>query len=90
MIVDSTSDRIVRCLRDLAARGEVSPQLATTPIDPGTTLAQLGMDSMGRVLLLQAVESEFDVMLPDGQLWGVDTLGDLSCAVRRALQGPRP
>jgi acyl carrier protein len=89
VILDSTSHRIVRCLRHLAARGEVPQRLATAPIDPGATLSQLGMHSLGRVLLLRAVESEFAVMLPDPQLWGVDTLGDLACAVRRVLQEPR-
>jgi acyl carrier protein len=83
----ATSERIVDCLRRLAQNGELPARLSTVAVDEETSLGQLGVDSFGRVLLLQAVESEFDVLLSDGLLWGVETLGELARAVERQTSG---
>ncbi|WP_212831624.1 acyl carrier protein [Catellatospora sp. TT07R-123] len=50
---------VVRLIR------EVMPELATREIDLDTSFEEIGMDSLNRVDLLAAAESEFDVTVPD-------------------------
>jgi acyl carrier protein len=46
-------------------------------ITAGTSLTELGLDSLDRVVLASRVEQDFAVVLPDDVLAGVFRVGDL-------------
>lgn len=65
------------------------PEL-TAPITPSTNFEELGMDSLTRVDLLSAAESEFEIEVPDesvAQLLRVCDLTELVLSMRPARAG---
>jgi acyl carrier protein len=78
---------VIAAVRDLAAAGALPAELTATPLEAGTTLDALGLDSMARLELLAELEERADVHIPESYLSGLRTLGDLAATldvVRRA------
>lgn len=59
--------------------------LAEKVLNETTEIADLSLDSLGKLQLITAVEDKADVMLGDGDLHNLQTLGDLAQVVVNAL-----
>jgi acyl carrier protein len=68
-------DHIVACIRNDAAAGLLPSHLQTAAIEPGMTLAELGVDSLGRMALLTALMDLTDQYIPDTAFSEEQTLG---------------
>lgn len=53
-------------------------------VDMSTTLSDIGLDSVGVIELVGYLEEKLDIRLPDEELAGVQTLGDLDDLLRRS------
>jgi acyl carrier protein len=53
-------------------------------LDKSTTLSEIGLDSVGVIELVGYLEEKLDIRLPDEELAGVQTLGDLDDLLRRS------
>ena len=69
-----SAGQLTRLIRTVAA---VSGQSADR-ITAGTSLTELGLDSLDRVVLAARVEQDFAALLPDDVLAGVFRVGDLA------------
>lgn len=75
---------------ELAREGLLPVGLCASELAPELAIAAIGIDSLGRMLLLNAIESRADVLIPERQFAGLSTLGDLARLVidaARAEQG---
>jgi acyl carrier protein len=79
--MDTTFDLLVACVRALAARGEAPADLGTAPLEWSTTIDALALDSLGKLSLLGELEDRSGVLLSEGLVAGVRTLGELAGAV---------
>lgn len=70
--------RLVESIRFLAVAGGVPHDLAHLPLGAETRIEDLGVDSVGKLVLLNEVESRIDYPIPDGALAGVTTLGEMA------------
>lgn len=68
-------EAIVARIRDDAAAGLLPGDLQTAPIRPEMTLAELGVDSLGRMALLTALMDLTDAYIPDTAFTEGQTLG---------------
>ena len=59
---------IIEEIRQLAANGNAPPELAAKQFDAETKLADLTLDSLGKMSLLAAVEDRADIILGEGDL----------------------
>ena len=50
----------------------------------------LGLDSMATIELLFRIEEAFDIQIPDEDLRGLTTVGDVTAYVEKRLQKSRP
>lgn len=66
---------IVARIRDDAAAGLLPGHLQTSTIEPSMTLAELGVDSLGRMALLTALMDLTDQYIPDTAFSEGQTLG---------------
>ena len=69
------------CIRRIAEVKAVPPDSIT----PETTLESLEVDSLDRVSLSFDMEEQYNVVIPDGQLQQIVTVGDVASAVEQAL-----
>ena len=68
-----SAGHLTRLIRIVAAvSGRPADQITA-----GTSLTELGLDSLDRVVLAARVEQDFAVVLPDDVLAGVFRVGDL-------------
>lgn len=74
---------IIEEIRAMAANGAAPAALAGQTLDAGTGLADLTLDSLGRMSLLAAVEDRADIILGEGDLQELKTLGDMAEIVSR-------
>ncbi len=51
----------------------------------GTPIADLGIDSLGMLEIVGSMEREFKIRIPDDQLVGISTVGQLVDLVQRRL-----
>jgi acyl carrier protein len=65
----------------MARAGFAPSELAEKNLSAETALAELNLDSLGRLSLLTAVEDRADAMLSEGDLPNLKTLGDLARVV---------
>lgn len=70
-------ERVVGILRDLAAQEELPNHLLSGSIVGSDTVATLGIDSIGAVELIDRLEAESDVLLPDDFLSFEDSIDDI-------------
>lgn len=73
-----TTDRVVAILRELAKAEELPNHLIEGPITGADTVETLGIDSIGAVTLVDQLESEADVLLPDDFLAFEDSVDDIA------------
>lgn len=78
-----SEDRIIAIVRDMAAAEDLPSHLATAPIKPQDTVESLGMDSLGAVYLVERLEEEAGVPLPDDFL---DFHDDVSAIAMRMAE----
>ena len=74
---------VMAALRALAGRGEVPRDLLSRELSPGSTIDELGIDSLGKLALLTELEDRTDIVIGEGALQGLKTLGDLAQLVER-------
>lgn len=72
---------IIEEIRAMAANGTAPAELAVKHLDAETKLADLTLDSLGKMSLLSAVEYRADVVLGEGDLQNIKTLDDLAQTV---------
>ena len=60
-----TEERVIGILRDLAGEEELPAHLKDGKIGPEDTVESLGIDSIGAVALIDRLEAEAGVHLPD-------------------------
>ena len=70
-------DRVTEILRQLAREEELPNHLISGPITGADTVATLGIDSIGAVGLIDRLESEADILLPDDFLDFKDSIDDI-------------
>lgn len=73
-------DRVVSIIRALAAEEELPEHLTTATIKPEDTVDTLGLDSLGAVSLIERLETELGIPLPDDFL---DFADDIAGIARR-------
>jgi acyl carrier protein len=78
---DEPLDLVIETLRALARDGELPAAIAEEVLHADSAIDELGLDSMGKLSLLGAVEERADLALPEAALSGIRTLGDLARAV---------
>lgn len=78
MNIENALEIIIGEIRQMASEGSAPPELSTKELSAETSLAELNLDSLGRLSLLSAVEDRADVMLGEGDLQRIKTLGDLA------------
>jgi acyl carrier protein len=65
-------------IRQLASEGSAPPELADKRLGADTKLSDLNLDSLGKLSLLSAVEDKADVILGEGDIQHLQTLGELA------------
>ncbi len=76
-----TVERVIGVIRTLAAEDELPPRLETATISGEDTAETLGLDSIGAFSLVDRLEAEIGVPLPDDFLG----LGDSVSAIAERL-----
>mgnify|MGYP002779931194 CR=1 FL=1 len=78
MNFENALEIIISEIRQMSRAGFAPPNLAGKQLSAETALAELNLDSLGRLSLLTAVEDRADAMLSEGDLQNIKTLGDLA------------
>ena len=73
---DALTDRVLRVIA-------ATQRLPMESVTPGKSFEELGIDSMDGVNILFALESEFDISIPDEEARGIQTVGAMIEGVRR-------
>jgi acyl carrier protein len=82
----SVIDRIRKVVRSLVADGSLAASLGEGDVDASSPIEVLGIhDSVAKMILLQALEDEFDLRLPEGRVRNVKTLGELAELIEREV-----
>lgn len=71
-------DEVITVIRQLARDGDMPKALAAAPIGAGTRLDQLGLDSLGKVNLVAAIDQYLGVYIAADTLTGEETLGEIA------------
>jgi acyl carrier protein len=77
--VVTTYELLAETLAETAPDGEVGLDLR-----PETSLADLGLDSLGTIRLVSRIEQRCQVQLDEEELLRVETLGEFAALVERA------
>ncbi len=72
-----TTERMAGILRELAEEDELPQHLLTATIKAEDTVETLGLDSIGAVALIDRLETEAGVELPDDFLDFKDSVADI-------------
>jgi acyl carrier protein len=72
-----TEERVIGIIRTLAEEEELPKHLRTAPINGADTVETLGLDSIGAVALIDRLEAEGGVPLPDDFLGFEDSVADI-------------
>lgn len=75
-----TMERVIATIRELAAEEEVPEHLSTAAIRAEDTVETLGLDSLGAVSLIERLEAQLGMPLPDDFL---DFTDDVAGIARR-------
>ena len=81
----SSYDTLRRVFADLQRSGEVSSQIEIGPDFEIKSAENLGLDSVGRVMLLAAIEENTGVVLNEEDFTAGMTLGDLARIVHERM-----
>ena len=77
---DALTERVLRVIAD-------TQRLPLEKVTPDKSFEELGIDSMDGVNILFALESEFNISIPDEEARAIDTIGGMVEGVRQ-LTGP--
>jgi acyl carrier protein len=80
--VTTTYELLAETLAETAPDGAVGLTLR-----PETSLAELGLDSLGTIRLVSRIEQRCQVQLDEVELLRVETLGEFAALVERATAG---
>ncbi len=83
---DVLTNDIIALIRALAQQGELPRDLKTATITAETTLEGLSLDSLGRMILLSALDESRGILIPSDILAPGMTLGELAAKIV-SLQG---
>lgn len=72
-----TEERVIGIIRTLAEEEELPEYLRTAPITGTDTVETLGLDSIGAVVLIDRLEADGGVPLPDDFLGFEDSVADI-------------
>jgi acyl carrier protein len=78
--ISNMMEHVIRIIRALAREEELPEHLATAAITPEDTIETLGLDSLGAVSLIERLEAELGISLPDDFL---DIADDIAGIARR-------
>ena len=81
-------DTVAARIREDAAAGVLPGFLQTAPIEPAMTLADLGVDSLGRMALLTILMDLTDQYIPDTAFTDGQTLGQIVQMAATGVAGP--
>lgn len=84
---DWTTERVIEVIRILAAEDELPGRLQTAPISGEDSAETLGLDSIGAFSLIDRLEVDTGVTLPDDFLTLNDTIATIAERLRSALKG---
>lgn len=73
----SLFDRISAALLRMSSEGALPTSCAVSSLTRETEISELGIDSLGALILVAELESALEVRIPDSLLSGVRTLGQL-------------
>ena len=73
----SLYDQIIQLLRDNAKAGILPAHITAMPLAPETKLAELGIDSLGKMSLLSALMDLTDKYLADDSIKDSHTLAEI-------------
>lgn len=76
---------VIAEIRQMAGDGSAPPELIIKELSAHTELGELNLDSLGKLSLLSAVEDRADVILGEGDLQGMKTLGDLAQIIKETV-----
>jgi acyl carrier protein len=76
--MSTLQDQIIQLLRDNAKAGILPAHIAEMPLLPETTLADLGIDSLGKIGLLSALMELTDKYLADDAIKDSLTLAEVA------------
>jgi acyl carrier protein len=71
-------EHVIRIIRTLAGEAELPEHLASVAITPEDTVETLGIDSLGAVSLIERLETELDITLPDDFLDIADDIAGIA------------
>lgn len=77
---DALTERVLRVIAD-------TQRLPLEKVTPDKSFEELGIDSMDGVNILFALESEFNISIPDEEARAIHTIGGMVEGVRQ-LTGP--
>jgi len=86
MTIDQARALFAEAVRELAGAGLLPPDLAGFTITPGLRMADLPIDSAGRMALVSDIETRGHLVLPLEEIGDVDTVDDFAALVLRASQ----
>ena len=81
-------DLIQESLNGLLARGALDRELDVRQIAPGSTLDDIGLDSVTTAMLLQEVEDNAGILLPEEELASMGTFAEFVTLVANTLDQP--
>lgn len=82
-----TQERVIGIIRALAAEEELPEHLTTAEIRPDDTVETLGLDSLGAVSLIEKLEEELGVLLPDDFLDFEDNIAGIATRLDALARG---
>lgn len=78
-----TTERVIEVIRELAKENEVPKELATAEITGDDTGETLDLDSLGAFSLVDRLEQDCGVRLPDDFLTQEDTVATIAARVQQ-------
>lgn len=85
-----SADDLIALIRELATQGELPRDLGKAALTPSTKLEDLGLDSLGKVILLSALDEWRGVYVPDHMISAGMTLGALAALGKTHASGRSP
>jgi acyl carrier protein len=85
--ISEMMENTIRIIRSLAREQELPEYLVTAVIRPEDTIETLGIDSLGAVALIERLEVELDISLPDDFLDVADNIAGITRRLVVVLKG---
>ena len=80
-------DAVISLIRSLAQDGDLPRDLAAASLGAETRLEQLGLDSLGKMHLLSAIDERLHIFIPDDAVHPEMTIGVLANKVASKQRG---